>query len=155
MENGDNKRSHLSTGDGSFHFKIWLPSVADGAMFRKVGEIIAHLQKDSQTRIKYSKSIIIQQQQKESIKSKVIVDKIKGNKQEIKSTLETDNGMDERYPQIKIFVPNFTPVMIIGQAGNYIKQNKEENGFYVYISEMFLYFKRILNIRKSVDALIF
>ena len=37
--------------------------------------------------------------------------------------------------QVKILVPNSTAGMIIGKAGNYIKQIKEESGAYVQISQ--------------------
>lgn len=37
--------------------------------------------------------------------------------------------------QVKILVPNSTAGMIIGKAGNYIKQIKEESGSYVQISQ--------------------
>ena len=39
------------------------------------------------------------------------------------------------YFQVKILVPNSTAGMIIGKAGNYIKQIKEESGAYVQISQ--------------------
>ena len=39
------------------------------------------------------------------------------------------------YLQVKILVPNSTAGMIIGKAGNYIKQIKEESGAYVQISQ--------------------
>lgn len=41
----------------------------------------------------------------------------------------------ERDRQIKILVPNSTAGMIIGKAGAYIKQIKEESGSYVQISQ--------------------
>lgn len=37
--------------------------------------------------------------------------------------------------QVKILVPNSTAGMIIGKAGNFIKQIKEESGAYVQISQ--------------------
>lgn len=43
--------------------------------------------------------------------------------------------MHERDRQVKILVPNSTAGMIIGKAGNYIKQIKEESGSYVQISQ--------------------
>lgn len=64
-----------------------------------------------------------------------IIDKIKGDKQEIKSSIDSDNRMHERDRQVKILVPNSTAGMIIGKAGNYIKQIKEESGSYVQISQ--------------------
>lgn len=41
----------------------------------------------------------------------------------------------ERDKQVKILVPNSTAGMIIGKAGAYIKQIKEESGSYVQISQ--------------------
>lgn len=38
-------------------------------------------------------------------------------------------------PKLKILVPNSTAGMIIGKAGAYIKQIKEESGAYVQISQ--------------------
>lgn len=46
----------VSAGDGSFHFKILVPSVAAGAIIGKGGETIAQLQKDTGARVKMSKS---------------------------------------------------------------------------------------------------
>lgn len=43
--------------------------------------------------------------------------------------------MQDRDKQVKILVPNSTAGMIIGKAGNYIKQIKEESGSYVQISQ--------------------
>ena len=37
--------------------------------------------------------------------------------------------------QVKVLIPNSTAGMIIGKAGNYIKQIKEESGAYVQISQ--------------------
>lgn len=39
------------------------------------------------------------------------------------------------YFQVKILVPNSTAGMIIGKAGNYIKQIKESSSSYVQISQ--------------------
>lgn len=43
--------------------------------------------------------------------------------------------MQDRDKQVKILVPNSTAGMIIGKAGNYIKQIKETSGSYVQISQ--------------------
>jgi RNA-binding protein Nova len=43
-------------GDGSYHFKILVPSTAAGAIIGKGGETIAQLQKDTGARIKMSKA---------------------------------------------------------------------------------------------------
>lgn len=46
----------VSAGDGTFHFKVLVPSVAAGAIIGKGGETIAQLQKDTGARVKMSKS---------------------------------------------------------------------------------------------------
>lgn len=46
----------VSVGDGTFHFKVLVPSVAAGAIIGKGGETIAQLQKDTGARVKMSKS---------------------------------------------------------------------------------------------------
>jgi RNA-binding protein Nova len=43
-------------GDGSYHFKILVPTTAAGAIIGKGGETIAQLQKDAGARIKMSKA---------------------------------------------------------------------------------------------------
>lgn len=43
-------------GDGTYHFKVLVPSVAAGAIIGKGGETIAQLQKDTGARVKMSKS---------------------------------------------------------------------------------------------------
>lgn len=50
------------------------------------------------------------------------------------SDVETKQAQ-ERDKQVKILVPNSTAGMIIGKAGAYIKQIKEESGSYVQISQ--------------------
>lgn len=46
----------VAVGDGTFHFKVLVPSVAAGAIIGKGGETIAQLQKDTGARVKMSKS---------------------------------------------------------------------------------------------------
>lgn len=46
----------LVGGDGVYHFKILVPSIASGAIIGKGGETIAQLQKDTNTRVKMSKA---------------------------------------------------------------------------------------------------
>ena len=43
-------------GDGTFHLKILVPSIAAGAIIGKGGETIAQLQKDTNARVKMSKA---------------------------------------------------------------------------------------------------
>lgn len=65
-----------------------------------------------------------------------IMDKIR-EKPDLTTKL-TDNEAkqaQERDRQVKILVPNSTAGMIIGKAGAYIKQIKDESGSYVQISQ--------------------
>lgn len=65
-----------------------------------------------------------------------IMDKIREKPDLTKTPVESDNKlMQERDKQVKILVPNSTAGMIIGKAGNYIKQIKETSGSYVQISQ--------------------
>ena len=52
-----------------------------------------------------------------------------------KLTDTESKAVQERDKQVKILVPNSTAGMIIGKAGAYIKQIKEESGSYVQISQ--------------------
>lgn len=65
-----------------------------------------------------------------------IMDKIKEKPDLTKQLPEYDNKLQQdRDKQVKILVPNSTAGMIIGKAGNYIKQIKETSGSYVQISQ--------------------
>jgi KH domain. len=46
----------FSAGDGTYHFKMLVPSVAAGAIIGKGGDTIAQLQKDTGARVKMSKA---------------------------------------------------------------------------------------------------
>lgn len=53
-----------------------------------------------------------------------------------KTNSDTDSkGTVEREKQVKILVPNSTAGMVIGKAGAFIKQIKEESGSYIQISQ--------------------
>lgn len=52
-----------------------------------------------------------------------------------KPIADSESKMQDRDRQVKILVPNSTAGMIIGKAGNYIKQIKEDSGAYVQISQ--------------------
>lgn len=56
LNNFNNGFSLFSGGDGTFHFKLLVPSVAAGAIIGKGGETIAQLQKETGARVKMSKS---------------------------------------------------------------------------------------------------
>ena len=64
-----------------------------------------------------------------------IMDKIKEKPDLSKPVPESENKTQDRDKQVKILVPNSTAGMIIGKAGNYIKQIKENSGSYVQISQ--------------------
>ena len=65
-----------------------------------------------------------------------IMDKIREKPDLTKPLNEADaKQQQERDKQVKILVPNSTAGMIIGKAGAYIKQIKEESGSYVQISQ--------------------
>lgn len=151
VENGATKRSHYgSGGDGTYHLKVLVPGVAAGAIIGKGGETIAQLQKDTGARVKMSKShdfypgtterVCLITGSIEAIMSVMdfIMEKIR-EKPDLttKTTVDFDSGKAtaERDKQVKILVPNSTAGMIIGKAGNYIKQIKEESGSYVQISQ--------------------
>ncbi|KAK4884374.1 hypothetical protein RN001_000645 [Aquatica leii] len=149
-ENGDIKRSHFSSGgDGMYHFKVLVPSVAAGAIIGKGGETIAQLQKDTGARVKMSKSHDFYPGTTERVclitgsidaimaVMEFIMEKIKEKPDLTKPMVDgIDNKlMQDRDKQVKILVPNSTAGMIIGKAGNYIKQIKETSGSYVQISQ--------------------
>ncbi|XP_026478031.1 RNA-binding protein Nova-1 isoform X2 [Ctenocephalides felis] len=165
----DTKRSHFSTGgDGTYHFKTLVPSVAAGAIIGKGGETIAQLQKDTGARVKMSKShdfypgtserVCLITGSVDAIMQVLdfIMDRIREKpdiskqQQQQNATLQQQQqlagagdvngisalaGTQDRDKQVKILVPNSTAGMIIGKAGNYIKQIKEETGSYVQISQ--------------------
>lgn len=65
-----------------------------------------------------------------------IIDKIREKPDLTKPLTEADvKQAEQRDKQVKILVPNSTAGMIIGKAGAYIKQIKEESGSYVQISQ--------------------
>ncbi|XP_025829185.1 RNA-binding protein Nova-1 isoform X3 [Agrilus planipennis] len=149
IENVDSKRSHFSSGgDGTYHFKLLVPSVAAGAIIGKGGETIAQLQKDTGARVKMSKShdfypgtterVCLITGNVDAIVQVLdfIMEKIK-EKPDVKPAIDGLDGKlgQDRDKQVKILVPNSTAGMIIGKAGNYIKQIKETTGSYVQISQ--------------------
>ncbi|XP_050069098.1 RNA-binding protein Pasilla isoform X1 [Anopheles maculipalpis] len=135
-------------GGDNYHFKTLVPSVAAGAIIGKGGETIASLQKDAGARVKMSKShdfypgtterICLISGTVEGILTVLdfITDKIREKPDITKALTEADaKQAQERDKQVKILVPNTTAGMIIGKAGAYIKQIKEESGSYVQISQ--------------------
>lgn len=65
-----------------------------------------------------------------------IMDKIREKPDQTPKLTESETKQaQERDKQVKILVPNSTAGMIIGKAGAYIKQIKEESGSYVQISQ--------------------
>ncbi|XP_015837112.1 RNA-binding protein Pasilla isoform X2 [Tribolium castaneum] len=135
-------------GDGTYHFKVLVPSVAAGAIIGKGGETIAQLQKETGARVKMSKShdfypgttervcLITGSVDAIMVVADFIADKIREKPDLTKPLVETESKlMQDRDKQVKILVPNSTAGMIIGKAGNYIKQIKETSGSYVQISQ--------------------
>ncbi|KAK7790780.1 hypothetical protein R5R35_000423 [Gryllus longicercus] len=150
VENGVTKKSHYAGGaDGTYHFKMLVPSVAAGAIIGKGGDTIAQLQKDAGARVKMSKAndfypgtserVCLITGNVDAIMAVLtfIMEKIREKPDlNAKQAIDFDNKTAaERDKQVKILVPNSTAGMIIGKAGNYIKQIKEESGSYVQISQ--------------------
>ncbi|KAG5866866.1 hypothetical protein JTB14_019407, partial [Gonioctena quinquepunctata] len=143
---GSDEEKPVTGGDGTFHFKLLVPSVAAGAIIGKGGETIAQLQKETGARVKMSKShdfypgtterVCLITGSVEAIINVLnfIIEKIR-EKPDLTKAGDTESKMHERERQVKILVPNSTAGMIIGKAGNYIKQIKEASGSYVQISQ--------------------
>ncbi|XP_058811743.1 RNA-binding protein Pasilla isoform X3 [Topomyia yanbarensis] len=132
----------------NYHFKTLVPSVAAGAIIGKGGETIASLQKDAGARVKMSKAHDFYPGTSERVclisgtvdgiltVLDFIIDKIREKPDMTKPLTDIDaKQAAERDKQIKILVPNSTAGMIIGKAGAYIKQIKEDSGSYVQISQ--------------------
>lgn len=122
--------------------------MAAGAIIGKGGETIAALQKDTGARVKMSKShdfypgtserVCLVTGTMDAIMTvlEFIMDKIREKPDLTTKMNETEAKLaQERDRQVKILVPNSTAGMIIGKAGAYIKQIKEESGSYVQISQ--------------------
>lgn len=138
-----------TNGDAVVHFKILVPSSAAGAIIGKGGETIASLQKETGARLKMSKAndfypgtaerVCLITGSMESILHVLafIQEKIREKPDpNARPAIDFDSKlMAERDKQVKVLVPNSTAGMVIGKAGNYIKQLKEESGAYVQISQ--------------------
>ncbi|XP_021693768.1 RNA-binding protein Nova-1 isoform X2 [Aedes aegypti] len=135
-------------GGDNFHFKTLVPSVAAGAIIGKGGETIASLQKDAGARVKMSKAHDFYPGTSERVclisgtvdgiltVLDFIIDKIREKPDMTKALTDADaKQAADRDKQVKVLVPNSTAGMIIGKAGAYIKQIKEESGSYVQISQ--------------------
>ncbi|XP_055322517.1 RNA-binding protein Pasilla isoform X1 [Sitodiplosis mosellana] len=135
-------------GDATYHFKTLVPAVAAGAIIGKGGETIAAIQKETGARVKMSKShdfypgtqerVCLITGSIESIMTVLdfIMDKIREKPDQTPKLTDIETKQaQERDKQVKILVPNSTAGMIIGKAGAYIKQIKEESGSYVQISQ--------------------
>ncbi|XP_067010983.1 RNA-binding protein Pasilla [Anabrus simplex] len=151
VENGVTKKSHYAAGaEGTYHFKMLVPSVAAGAIIGKGGDTIAQLQKDSGARVKMSKAndfypgtserVCLITGSVDAIMDVIvfIMEKIKEkpdmHAKQVLAYADHDKQGGSQI-QLKILVPNSTAGMIIGKGGNYIKQIKEESGAYVQISQ--------------------
>lgn len=145
----ETKRSHQGGANGTYHFKILVPSVAAGAIIGKGGETIAQLQKETGTRVKMSKATDFYPGTRERVClitgnidgilkiHEFIMEKIKEKPDpNAKLAIDFDHKQPaEREKQVKILVPNSTVGMIMGKGGSYIKQIKEKSGAYVQISQ--------------------
>ncbi|KAI7690221.1 RNA-binding protein Nova-1 [Sarcoptes scabiei] len=132
-----------------YHLKILVPAIAAGAIIGKKGETIAQLQKETNTRVRMSKSddfypgtnerVCLISGSIEGISeiNEFIMRKIREKPDpNAKMAIEHGNKLSqEREKQVKILVPNSTAGMIIGKSGTYIKHVKEESGAYVQISQ--------------------
>lgn len=138
-------------GGDNVHLKILVPSIAAGAIIGKGGETIAQVQKEAGARVKMSKAndfypgtterVCLIMGAADSVRKvhNFIMEKIR-EKPDPNPKPEVSKTNFERHRQVtvinvKILVPNSTAGMIIGKAGNYIKQIKEESGAYVQISQ--------------------
>lgn len=145
----ETKRSHHGLANGTYHFKILVPSVAAGAIIGKGGETIAQLQKETGTRVKMSKATDFYPGTRERVClitgsidgilaiHEFVAEKIKEKPDpNAKLAIDFDHKQPaEREKQVKILVPNSTVGMIMGKGGSYIKQIKEKSGAYVQISQ--------------------
>ncbi|XP_055587523.1 RNA-binding protein Pasilla isoform X2 [Uranotaenia lowii] len=135
-------------GTDNYHFKTLVPSVAAGAIIGKGGETIASLQKDAGARVKMSKAHDFYPGTSERVclisgtvdgiltVLDFIIDKIREKPDIAKALTDADaKQAADRDKQVKVLVPNSTAGMIIGKAGAYIKQIKEDSGSYVQISQ--------------------
>ena len=163
IANGNgNKRTHLtattnlsmvakSNDSADVYFKILIPSTSAGSVIGRGGERIAQIQKDTNVKMKMSKANEFYPNTNErvclivgSIRSvlnahEMIVERIleKANADAIAAGQVTSTGevmIDDRLSQIKILIPNSTAGLLIGKAGSYIKQIKDESGSFVQIS---------------------
>ncbi|KAK3093688.1 hypothetical protein FSP39_018925 [Pinctada imbricata] len=130
----------------NIHLKILVPSIAAGAIIGKGGETIAQVQKEAGARVKMSKANDFYPGTTERVclimggvdavrrVHHFIMEKIR-EKPDPNPKPEETNKNFERHRQVKVLVPNSTAGMIIGKAGNYIKQIKDESGAYIQISQ--------------------
>ncbi|XP_041352923.1 RNA-binding protein Nova-1-like isoform X2 [Gigantopelta aegis] len=144
-DNGVTKRSNQGGGE-NIHLKILVPSIAAGAIIGKGGETIAQVQKDAGARVKMSKAndfypgtterVCLIMGPVEAVRQvhNFVMEKIR-EKPDPNPKMDETKSTFERHRQVKILVPNSTAGMIIGKAGNFIKQIKEESGAYVQISQ--------------------
>lgn len=134
------------SGGDNVHLKILVPSIAAGAIIGKGGETIAQVQKEAGARVKMSKAndfypgtterVCLIMGAADAVRKvhTFIMEKIR-EKPDPNPKPEVQKTNFERHRQVKILVPNSTAGMIIGKAGNFIKQIKEESGAYVQISQ--------------------
>ncbi|CAI6344942.1 unnamed protein product [Macrosiphum euphorbiae] len=134
--------------DGMYHMKILIPCITAGAIIGKGGETIAQLQTETNTKIKMSKTndfypgttervCIISGSSSEHIMAALtfIMERIREKPDASNRVQNSGDAIADREKQVKILIPNSTAGMIIGKAGAYIKQLKEDSGCFVQISQ--------------------
>ncbi|KAE9535835.1 hypothetical protein AGLY_007736, partial [Aphis glycines] len=138
----------LRNSDGMYHMKILIPCITAGAIIGKGGETIAQLQTETNTKIKMSKTndfypgttervCIISGSSSEHIMAALtfIMERIREKPDASNRVQNSGDAIADREKQVKILIPNSTAGMIIGKAGAYIKQLKEDSGCFVQISQ--------------------
>jgi len=139
----------IMAGDGSYHLKMLVPSVAAGAIIGKGGETIAEIQKSVGARVKMSKPndfypgtnerVCLITGSLDAIATIVnfLNTKIKEKPDpNAKPAIDFDNKIAaERERQMKVIVPNSTAGMIIGKGGSFIKHLKEQSGAFIQLSQ--------------------
>jgi len=139
----------IMAGDGSYHLKMLVPSVAAGAIIGKGGETIAEIQKSVGARVKMSKPndfypgtnerVCLITGSSDAIATIVnfLNTKIKEKPDpNAKPAIDFDNKIAaERERQMKVIVPNSTAGMIIGKGGSFIKHLKEQSGAFIQLSQ--------------------
>jgi ribosomal protein S3 len=137
--------SKSSTGENEVYLKLLIPASAAGGVIGRGGEKIAQIQKDACVKMKMSKANDYYPNTNERVcliigtiravlkAHDLIVERIQ-EKPDSSNRSQVDRENEERVNQIKILIPNSTAGLLIGKAGTYIKQIKDDSGAFVQIS---------------------